>query len=224
MQRERTLSAAQEVLLAAANIHEDVGGEFSEWDLSIASWKVNRNRFGMRGHEDDHPDHKRVMMEISKNKAPITQGWLQKVRQNRYEITPIGLAQAGQLRKNTRDGADSPKSAEAIYDVLDPYIKDETFAKWIQDNQAPVTWVSAQIFLRLRKIDKRSLEKSISAVDSAVELGLKHLERTGQHRFPRGSKGGGRFISKDMIEQLTVFVSLLYGKFAPQMDAIRRRG
>src|SRR5262245_88680 len=57
-------TAAQVILLAAEDLMAQGASEFSEWDLTIASWNRDKKRFGLRGYDQTHPDHKRVMMEI----------------------------------------------------------------------------------------------------------------------------------------------------------------
>ena len=71
--------AAEEILLGADDLDRAGMREFSEWDLTVATWKRNPNRFGCRGYEDRYPDHKRVMMEImgtTKKDNPLRRGWL----------------------------------------------------------------------------------------------------------------------------------------------------
>ena len=88
-----SLTAAQEILLAAAELAREGKSAFSEWDLTVATWGRNKNRFGCRGYEDDYPDHKRVMMEImgkSKKDNPIRRGWIERSRPNFYSLTALG--------------------------------------------------------------------------------------------------------------------------------------
>ena len=105
------LSAAKVILLAAADLAADGSGEFSEWDLTVASWRRDQNRFGCRGYEDEYPDHKRVMMEImgkKKKDNPIRQGWVERVRPNFYRMTALGLAEAERLGKGSMRAGPHP--------------------------------------------------------------------------------------------------------------------
>lgn len=77
----KPVTAAQEILLGAFDLAENQYDEFSEWDLTISTWKRNPNRFGCRGYEDEYPDHKRVMMEImgtTKKDNPLRRGVVRK--------------------------------------------------------------------------------------------------------------------------------------------------
>jgi hypothetical protein len=93
-------TASEIVLLAAADLTSAGNQEFSEWDLTVAAWALDRLRFGLRGYAQSHPDHKRVMMEIMGKKAssPVQQKYLEKTRPNYYRLTPLGKAIAAGLR------------------------------------------------------------------------------------------------------------------------------
>src|SRR5947209_12902349 len=74
------LTAAEIILLAADDLSAGGTPEFTEWDLTVASWARDRHRFGLRGYGQKFPDHKRVMMEIMGRKPqnPVVRGLLTK--------------------------------------------------------------------------------------------------------------------------------------------------
>lgn len=110
----KQLTAAQTILLAADDLASSGVAEFSEWDLTMASWLCDKEKFGLRGYAADHPDHKRVSMEImgSKPHSPVVLGYLAKVRPNTYQITHKGRKQAGLLRKGIGVGRRNPVPLE----------------------------------------------------------------------------------------------------------------
>src|SRR5947208_15846412 len=117
------LTAAQEILLAAGDIDQVGSHDFTEWDLTVASWKRNPNRFGCRGYEDKYPDHKRVMMEImgtTKKDNPIRRGWLEKTSSNHYRLTDIGRSEADRLSGMKGTGQQSNRSPQPIYNAVSP--------------------------------------------------------------------------------------------------------
>src|SRR5262245_64108836 len=93
-------TASETVLLAAADLTASGQQEFSEWDLTVAAWSLDRFRFGLRGYAQSYPDHKRVMMEImgQKPSSPVQQKYLEKLRPNFYRLTPLGKSAATRLR------------------------------------------------------------------------------------------------------------------------------
>src|SRR5437762_8680322 len=94
------LTAAQVILMAADDLMTGGSREFTEWELTVASWGRDKARFGLRGYDQAHPDHKRVMMEImgKKPQNPMALGLMEKVRPNIYRLTPLGQAEAARLR------------------------------------------------------------------------------------------------------------------------------
>ena len=114
---ERRLTAVQIILLAADDLTAAGSDEFSEFELTVAAWNRDRQRFGLRGYANIHPDHKRVMMEIMGNKAsnPILLRFMEKTRPNFYRLTPLGRVQASQLR-NVESG--QPEKANSMRRTL----------------------------------------------------------------------------------------------------------
>src|SRR3954465_3564824 len=99
--KKRKHTAAEEILLAADDLATERKHEFTEWQLTVAAWKRDQNRFGLRGYEGEHPDHKRGMSEImgkTKRDNPLRRGFIVKVRPNYYAMTPLGAAEASKLR------------------------------------------------------------------------------------------------------------------------------
>ena len=83
------LTAAQVILMAADDLMTGGSREFTEWELTVASWNRDKARFGLRGYDQTYPDHKRVMMEImgKKPQNPVTLGLMEKIRPNVYRLT-----------------------------------------------------------------------------------------------------------------------------------------
>src|SRR5258706_7231425 len=113
-------TAAQVILVAADDIMAQGVSEFSEWDLTIASWNRDRRRFGLRGHDQTHPDHKRVMMEIMGRKPqnPVILGLMEKVRPNFYRLTKLCRAEAARLQVRADGAGKGRPSAFDHYDVI----------------------------------------------------------------------------------------------------------
>ena len=150
--KTRPLTAAQEILFGAADLDANGKAEFSEWDLTVATWKRNPNRFGCRGYEAQYPDHKRVMMEImgtTKKENPIRRGWFERVRQNTYSLTNLGRTEAERLSKRGKTGGDSNRSPQSIYDAVVPLYKSSVFRKHSKNKEEPRMWLGAASVLQL---------------------------------------------------------------------------
>src|SRR3989344_6693578 len=115
------LTAAEEVLLAASNlVKKTKKNEFTEWDLTVNTWQVNKNRWGLRGYELQYPDHKRVMNEIMAKgtQKVLGKGWLKRIRPNFYNVTSSGFAKAESL-----SGIEMNTTAKTLheYNAIEPY-------------------------------------------------------------------------------------------------------
>ena len=174
MANKRQMTAAQEILIAAADLFDAGHREFSEWDLSVAAWKRDHNRFGCRGYEDLYPDHKRVMMEFmgqTKKDNPVRQGWLRRARTNYYEITSLGAAEADRLREVVVGGEPSMRSGQVVYDAVSRYVFHPVFRKHLDDASEPRTWLGAQAFLGLSRLDAVALDDSLRVVQQRRHFG-----------------------------------------------------
>jgi hypothetical protein len=148
-------TAAQVILLAADDLMAQGGSEFSEWDLTLAAWNRDRNRFGLRGYAQSHPDHKRVMMEIMGRKPqnPILLGLMEKIRPNVYRLTPLGRAEAARMRGAEPSGARKKSSSPDQYDSMASLVTHPAFRSWREDPDEPRRFADVLDFLGARVDD-----------------------------------------------------------------------
>jgi len=217
-------TAAQEILLAAVDLTDAGKAAFSEWDLTVAAWKRNKNRFGCREYEDDYPDHKRVMMEImgqTKRDNPIRRQFIKKVRPNYYELTPLGRAEAERL---TRLGSpeEASRSPGPVFTAVLPYANDRSFRAWLQDPEEPRTWLGASAFFGLQRYDANHLNDRVRAALTAVTGALAWCSQNERDVLTRGTHGGGS-ITKAELQKLREFIDMLQKRFEAQIAAIRKK-
>lgn len=219
------LTAAKEILLGAADIDHSGAKEFSEWDLTVATWKRDPNRFGCRGYEDRYPDHKRVMMEImgtTKKDNPIRRGWLERTRSNYYRITDIGRAEANKLSETKVSGEKSHRSQAPIYDAVAPLYRHPVFRKHCSDPHEPRMWLGAASFFGLTSNDPQHVEDRRKATRTAIDNALSWLKETKSDNFRRGVSGGEEAISKGSLLKLKKFLDLIENRFESQIEAIKK--
>lgn len=223
---QKRTTAAHEILLAANDLALDGKNEFSEWDLTVASWKRDKNRFGCRGYEDSFPDHKRVMMEImgqTKKDNPLRRGWLVKSRPNHYEITALGRNEANKIALVSKGQAATERSPQDIYDAVAPYFNSLTFKKFMKDESEPKMWLGAASFLGLSKNDALHLNDRLAAADSALSQSLSWFKETGQSSLRRGASGGSVSITKADVEKLAMLFENIRAQYKVQIEAIQRQ-
>ena len=226
MRTQTSLTATQEILLGAADLFAKGRSEFTEWDLTIAVWERDRNKFGCRGYEDQYPDHKRVMMEIMSRKKkdnPLRRGWFEKTRANHYRITPLGRAEAERLRQLKGELPASGRSPADVYNAVARYAHHQVFKDHCRDKEEPATWLGAEAFFGITEYNPLHLQDRLRSAENAVEQALAWLEETGRHEMYRGPSGGSRPIRTQELLKLKDFLHVLQERFKIQFDAIRNR-
>jgi len=221
-----TLTAAQEVLLGAADLMKRGYEEFSEWDLTVAVWNRNRNKFGCRGYEDQYPDHKRVMMEIMSRKKkdnPLRKGWFEKTRSNHYKVTPLGFAEAERLEQKKGGVVSASRSPNKVYDAVVKYVSHRVYKDHSRNTDEPNTWLGASSFLGITKHDAMHLEDRVRRAKAAADQAMEWLDETGQDSLRRGPTGGGITIRRQDIETLHSLLTVIEDRFKLQLDAIRKQ-
>jgi hypothetical protein len=188
---EPKLTAAQAILVAAADLAAAGNHEFTEWDLTVAAWSRDRFRFGLRGYAQSYPDHKRVMMEIMGHKPanPVVQKFLEKVRPNTYRLTPLGKATAARLRAE----GNRPE-----------------FRRWQDNPEEPRDWTGAAAFLGLTQKRGDPAER-LDEVKTAVKAALDWCNVQEAVYLTRGAGQGGTPIHvRDLAELLDFLQALVY--------------
>jgi hypothetical protein len=218
-------TASETVLLAAFNLSANGQPEFSEWDLTVESWRLDNGRFGLKGYAQTYPDHKRVMMEIMGNKpsSPVQQKYLEKVRPNTYRLTPLGKAAAQRLRSGEvlLTPSRNPLSVRDLYETVSSYVGRPEFRRWQEAPEEPRDWSSAVAFLGLSGKDSgidpvERLEEIQKATQNAMDwCNAKELVF-----LTKGSGQGGEPIHIRELSLLQDFLQALIYRFPRQL---RRR-
>jgi hypothetical protein len=218
------LTAAQEILFAAAEI--DAQTPFSEWDLTVAVWQRNPNRFGCRGYESKYPDHKRVMKEImsSSNSNPLRKGWIERTGPNRYRLTNVGRSEVQRQSRQSGDIQQSTASPQAIYDAVGPLYRNPVFRKHLKDHEEPRLWLGAASFLQLANGDPQHLNDRLVSTRTSINDALEWLDAHQRDKITRGVTGGSEAIDRDSVLRLKGFLELIEERFAEQILAVRARG
>lgn len=214
------LTSTEEVLLAANRLSGDEKKEFKEWDLTVETWKLNKNRWGLKGYEEKYPDHKRVMNEIMARglQKIIGRGWLERTKPNYYRITPLGLAKAKSI---IEPNLTSQKKNIDLYDSIYPYISNSTFENYLKDPQEPKNWLDAAAFLKLNKYDFYTLEKRLNEIKNSIDDSIFWLNKNKEVILSRGESKSP--ITKDKLLKLKHFLSVLEKRFIKQFEAIRSK-
>jgi hypothetical protein len=216
-------TAAQVILLAADDLMAQGGSEFSEWDLSIAAWVRDRNRFGMRGHAQTHPDHKRVMMEImgKKPQNPLLLGLMEKVRPNFYRLTPLGRAEAQRMRMGEERGPKSKPTPFDHYELIADHLAHPAFRRWQEDPEEPKRWADAADFLGAKTSDQEDAAKRLQRLADVLQSVVTWCNQKNLEHLPKGPSKLYPPIHIRDVSELHAFLQALLHRF-PQLEAPRK--
>lgn len=225
-QPQRKLTAAQVILLAGDDLTAAGTREFSEWELTVAAWRRDPGRFGLRGFEQKYPDHKRVMTEImgSKPSSPIQLRHMEKVRPNFYRVTALGRSEAARLRAG---GPTKTIREKDPHTSLAPYINHPAFARWRNDPEQPRHWEDvAQFLTSAPGAPADDVPAQLDYVRRAIRTGLDFCQTKEVVKLePRGRDGGSSIHVSDIAE-LSDFLLALQYRFPEEMEGrqVRARG
>lgn len=213
------LTAAEEVLLAAEKISKNKD-EFTEWELTVETWKLNNNRWGLRGYEKEYPDHKRVMNEImaTGTQKIVGRGWLERTRPNYYRITPSGRAKASAL-----SGGETNSEVRSLheYEAIVKYATHSVFQNYCVDPSEPKTWLGASAFLGLTSNDPDVVDRKMKSLRGSIRSALEWLDTNKTDVLRRSSST--KPITREELMKLDKFISVLEDRFKRQFEAIRRK-
>lgn len=89
---QRPPTAAETIFLAACDLVRAGYGEFDEAEITLAAWNRDPKTFGLHGHKDRFPDHKRAYCTLIGRTGPMRNGgFIERVRPSVYRLTTLGL-------------------------------------------------------------------------------------------------------------------------------------
>ncbi|MCS6978149.1 MAG: hypothetical protein NZM31_14240 [Gemmatales bacterium] len=104
---------AELILLAAKKLQDQGQSPFSAEDLIVASWRENPKAFGLKGYAEQYPDSNRVLASIMGERGLARKGWLAKMGQKLYTLSPEGQRVVKRLLEG--DGEDEEEAQEQAH-------------------------------------------------------------------------------------------------------------
>lgn len=218
---QQKYTASEIVLLAADDLTTAGHQEFSEWDLTVAAWSLDRFRFGLRGYAQSYPDHKRVMMEIMGQKAssPVQQKFLEKVRPNYYRLTPLGHTAASRLRGGGPKPTGRAVTVKDLYETASAYVNRPEFRRWQDNPEEPREWAGAASFLGIGPKDgKVDPADRLQEVQSAIRAAIDWCNVQEVAFLTRGSGQGGTPIHVRDLSDVLDFLQALTYRFPEHLE------
>ena len=242
----RKFTAAQLILMAGEDLVDAGVSEFSEWQLTVAAWRRDPLRFGLRGFQKEHPDHKRVMMEImgAKPHNPIQMKYMEKIRPNYYRLTAAGRQEALRLLSDplraARSAAPAPTyptpankapplpdnravAKETLYDGLAEYVFQRSFVHWKDDPDQPAQWSEALGFLSAGRGKPADCVERWQDIDLLRRQAMDFCDRSELDFLPPTGKHGARRLSMLDLGRLGDYLVSIRQRFAEHLPVPAKR-
>lgn len=94
-------------------------GPFTLSGLVVAAWRADPARFGLRQYEREYPDANAVRVALFGAKGLIRRGYLRRVSENVYDVTPAG-----------REAVHVGGSSAPVSLTLGMIVRSEAFRDW----------------------------------------------------------------------------------------------
>jgi hypothetical protein len=217
---ERRLTAVQIILMAADDLTAAGSEEFSEFDLTVAAWNRDRQRFGLRGYANIHPDHKRVMMEIMGNKAsnPILLKFMEKIRPNIYRLTPLGRVEASRLRSVESGQPEKANSMRDLYESVSSFATHPVFARWRDEPAEPEKWKDAAGFLGMRSDRPGEAVEKMQHAYNVTRAAIDWVLAQKMDLLPQGTHRGSPSVHMRDLQELQSFLQALKYRFPEHLE------
>lgn len=219
---EYTLS--EMILLAAKKLQDQGQSPFSAEDLIVASWRENPKAFGLKGYAEQYPDSNRVLASIMGERGLARKGWLAKMGQKLYTLSPDGQRVVKRLLEGGDDEEDAPEPAPASQRLPRDQEKvlisllDSSARKKMEDERAyELSFADACRFWSITdNLSAEALDAQLNKVEAALAQG----ERT-------AAKGpisiGNREVTRTDMELLRQCHEYLQERFERHLMLLRSR-
>jgi hypothetical protein len=221
-----SLGLREQVLLAALECSRgDLNKSFSVEELLLAAWKRDPTAWGLRGYETTHPDSLKMNTELDRvsirgrnlRGGLVSLGYLEKVRQRTYRLTPAGLANASELA-----GANSEAKGFAergLGDAIGAILSHTVFREWLKDPSRPKHFRDAGHFWGIAPGTPPNVIRSrITSVDSTLRKASELLEKKNLDEI--WSRHGRALFDRNDILRAEEFQRLLKQRFGNDLATL----
>jgi hypothetical protein len=217
----------EKILLSAHDLEKVGETPFSAESLIVASWKRYPKTFGLKGFADHYPDSNKILASIMGEKGLAKKGWLLKVGQKTYVLTPDGKKAVLRLQagegpppapvRTTPTPAFKGLPAE-LDGVLVRLLDSEALYKHLEDRKQDITFADSLQFWGLpEKAKAEEIDQQLVVVRSQMDNAREKLEKSAL------TLTNGRSISQDDVDLLGQLHSYLQERFARHLNLMRQR-
>lgn len=221
------VSLRQQVLLAAVECSGgDLNEVFTAEDLLLAAWRRDPMAWGLRGHENEHPDSEKIYVELDRvsmhgrnvRGGLAGLGLLEKVHQRTYRLTTAGLAAAS-------EGAGaSPsvrgKAERVLADAIDRILSHQVFQDWLRDPSLPKNFRDAGHFWGVAAgTPPGAIRSRILDIDQTLVSAGSLLDKTSNDAV--ASRHGDILFERGDVSRAAEFQATLKQRFKRELSTLQ---
>ena len=222
----RRLGLRDQVLLAALECTQgNLNAEFTAEDLLLKAWERDRSAWGLRGHENEHPDSERIYVELDRAKVKggmVGLGLFEKVRQRTYRLTPGGLmaaSEAAQLAEDPSTPEALAKAERGLANAVGAILSHSVFVGWLKDARSVKYFRDAGHFWGIAPGTPPNVIRSrIQAIDTTVRVAESLLARRGSSHV--AARHGKTLFEQEDLQRAKEFQSTLKERFANDLKTL----
>jgi hypothetical protein len=179
----RGFNLKEQVLLAAlACCDGDCEKSFTIEELLVSAWKKDKPAWGLRGYENHHPDADKIHKELDSrgvsNKGMVGLGYLAKVHQRVFRMTPAGLVAGCGLLPN--DPIPREKAGRKLEQEIKQILEHPVFRMWLQDPVLPKHFRDAGHFWGIAPgMPPRTIKERVDSIGLTLKAASDFLSQTG---------------------------------------------
>jgi len=215
------------VLLAALDCSKgDLNSTFTAEELLLAAWKRDPMAWGLRGHEQQHPDSEKIYVELDRASMGGRNvrgglaglGLLEKVQRRTYRLTPAGLAAASEVigAAPSMRGKAERTLADAIANILSHPV----FREWTKDPTMPKHFRDAGHFWGVAAgTPPTVIRRRIAEIDHTLEKARSMLDQNGRDEV--ASRHGQILFSRVDVQHAAEFQAMLKSRFTKELSTLQ---
>lgn len=211
----------EKILIAALHLQEQGESPFSAESLIVATWKKFPVTFGLKGFADQYPDSNKVLSSIMGERGLTRRGWLEKVGQKLYTLTPDGRRVVQRLRHGEEETPPAESARKLSRDQekqLLHQLNSSAIQKYQENRKDELTFAEACKFWGVNEDDQaNTLDARLARIRTALN-GVDRVLSAGDVVL-----SNGRCASLDDAELLFKVHDYLEARFARHLNLLRSR-
>jgi hypothetical protein len=220
----RGLGLKEQVLLAALACSDGACEKtFTIEDLLVRAWTGALAAWGLRGYEEDYPDADKIHKELDSrgvaNKGLIALGYLERVQNRVYRLTPAGLAAGSRLRP--ADPIVREKAGRKLEQEIKQILAHPVFRTWLQNPALPKHFRDAGHFWGIAPgMPARTIRERVAGFERTLAAAADFLAAAGVDEVTE--QRGKILFHREDIERSQQFHKCLKTRFARDLALLNQ--